>query len=415
MSVVLSGLLCVLLNLVLLRGSHKPRLLRSLESNYSVELAQLALSLIVFLLLWLVMGIVWLMPGIGRPIGWPWIDNFYVRFSAGSAVEAVAGMMLQFAWLIFVTLATYRIVSDCLTSVSRSEIGRRVLSMASLYVGCASFDLVACVFGLGPLPQPLAVFAAIVALAVSVRIASLATTQIEPNQWGPVLSQILTTLVAGALVQRLLEHGSVHGLPLSYAATFRNFTVSAPGVMTLLSLGVLGLVTFLPKSSSIACWGGRPLQRSRGRRRRFSIDRRFIAGLVCIAKRTFQWNCYEASLVVVQGSTQGRSFRLVAKTVTIGRGPTNSIVIEGDPTVSTLHATVRLRQNGRYEITDCRSANGLFINGKPALTRFLSSGDELLVGDTRLRFVMTRSGFPGRPNVRPAATVGRKSDTGSRF
>jgi hypothetical protein len=48
MSLVLSGLLCVLFNLSLLRRSHKIRLLGSLESNYGIELGQLLLSLTVF-------------------------------------------------------------------------------------------------------------------------------------------------------------------------------------------------------------------------------------------------------------------------------------------------------------------------------------------------------------------------------
>ena len=56
----------------------------------------------------------------------------------------------------------------------------------------------------------------------------------------------------------------------------------------------------------------------------------------------------------------------------IGRGPDNDIVIE-HPSVSNNHARLNFEHN--YFLTDLRSSNGTFLNGKKILHTKLADGD----------------------------------------
>ena len=68
----------------------------------------------------------------------------------------------------------------------------------------------------------------------------------------------------------------------------------------------------------------------------------------------------------------------------VGRGPECQIDL-GDPVTSKHH--LRLRQvAGRTLCEDLQSKHGTLVNGKPVTTAWLSSGDEITVGKTVLRF-----------------------------
>lgn len=68
----------------------------------------------------------------------------------------------------------------------------------------------------------------------------------------------------------------------------------------------------------------------------------------------------------------------------IGRMPDCGIVLS-DPNVSRHHAQV-VREGDRYAIADLGSTNGTKVNGVPVRTQVLESGDEIMVGSTRIRF-----------------------------
>ena len=72
---------------------------------------------------------------------------------------------------------------------------------------------------------------------------------------------------------------------------------------------------------------------------------------------------------------------------TIGRDGSNSIVLEGDPSVSRFHCVITV-ENGNYYIRDLHSWNGTIVNSQPVQSRQrVYYGDFLRVGVTRFEFV----------------------------
>lgn len=85
---------------------------------------------------------------------------------------------------------------------------------------------------------------------------------------------------------------------------------------------------------------------------------------------------------------EGRSFDLDTIT-TLGRDVNNAIVVE-DPFASTDHAVLTFRGKGWY-VEDLGSTNGTFVNGRPvAEVAPLGFGDELSIGQVRLRLERAR-------------------------
>lgn len=67
-------------------------------------------------------------------------------------------------------------------------------------------------------------------------------------------------------------------------------------------------------------------------------------------------------------------YKLEKGTTTIGRRSDNDVVIN-HPSVSNQHARLNYEEN--YFLTDLRSSNGTFINGKKVLHAKLSDGDTI--------------------------------------
>jgi len=72
------------------------------------------------------------------------------------------------------------------------------------------------------------------------------------------------------------------------------------------------------------------------------------------------------NIYVENGSDEGRSFDLKGDTIYIGRSPDNDIQIK-DRFVSRKHLRI-FRKGSKYFITDLKSKNGTFINGKQILS-----------------------------------------------
>lgn len=91
----------------------------------------------------------------------------------------------------------------------------------------------------------------------------------------------------------------------------------------------------------------------------------------------------ELKLITEQGATE-RAVPVVG-TVTIGRDPACEIALD-DPRISRRHARIVLVE-GRPVVEDLGSSNGTWINGRQSVSAptALSVGDELQIGDKRLR------------------------------
>ena len=71
-------------------------------------------------------------------------------------------------------------------------------------------------------------------------------------------------------------------------------------------------------------------------------------------------------------------------TVTMGRNPDSTIVL-ADPNVSRAHAEVRPRGTG-FVVVDVGSTNGTKVNGTKVGEHELVDGDEIVLGNTHMRF-----------------------------
>ncbi len=80
----------------------------------------------------------------------------------------------------------------------------------------------------------------------------------------------------------------------------------------------------------------------------------------------------------------GDRFTLTESIITIGRHPDSNLVL-ADPNVSRNHAEIR-PQGDRYVVVDLGSTNGSRVNGVRVDTQVLQDGDELMFGNTRMRF-----------------------------
>jgi len=88
-------------------------------------------------------------------------------------------------------------------------------------------------------------------------------------------------------------------------------------------------------------------------------------------------------LIVQSGAQKGQSFP-VGDNMTLGRDPSNSIVLQ-DQRVSRQHCEI-WKENDNYKIRDLNSKNGTFVNNIRAKETILLSNSIIKIGDTALLF-----------------------------
>ena len=76
--------------------------------------------------------------------------------------------------------------------------------------------------------------------------------------------------------------------------------------------------------------------------------------------------------------------------VTVGKAKENDIALDGDATVSRLHAVLERFEAG-WCVSDLGSSNGTYVNGRRVQQAFLNPGDELKL-DT-VRFIVVAPGL----------------------
>lgn len=95
-----------------------------------------------------------------------------------------------------------------------------------------------------------------------------------------------------------------------------------------------------------------------------------------------------ASLKVISGSLSGREYRLTNERYSIGRDPESDIIIDQQE-VSRRHADV-IRMASEYVVTDCGSANGVFVNNLRLDRAVLAHGDVFQIGSCVFQFIWNR-------------------------
>ncbi len=93
------------------------------------------------------------------------------------------------------------------------------------------------------------------------------------------------------------------------------------------------------------------------------------------------------SLTVASGPLKGKVFHFATPSVTVGRGPSNDIVIESDPQMSRSHMGIR-QQNGIISIYNLTEKNAVFVNGQPVKAVSVEGTARLLIGSTEFLLQM---------------------------
>jgi pSer/pThr/pTyr-binding forkhead associated (FHA) protein len=107
-------------------------------------------------------------------------------------------------------------------------------------------------------------------------------------------------------------------------------------------------------------------------------------------------------LVMVVGPTPGVEYPLVGQNLVIGRGEECDISINHS-SVSRIHAEIHTLTDGRYEIVDRGSANGVRVNGVELQRWVLDARDKVELGDIVLKFIP--AGMIYRPGAEESQTI----------
>jgi hypothetical protein len=97
-----------------------------------------------------------------------------------------------------------------------------------------------------------------------------------------------------------------------------------------------------------------------------------------------QWT-KTAWLLMKAGPLAGKQFVIYRNPTVIGSSPKADIYVFKDPDIEPKHALIHNR-GGRYELEDCGSKDGTYVNGVAVSTRILQPGDQIVVGKTMLEF-----------------------------
>ncbi|MFL5329000.1 MAG: FHA domain-containing protein, partial [Gemmataceae bacterium] len=78
-------------------------------------------------------------------------------------------------------------------------------------------------------------------------------------------------------------------------------------------------------------------------------------------------------------------------TTVLGSSPKADIYLFKDDAIEPRHALITNRA-GRFEIEDCTTPDGTYVNGIPITRTVLNHGDQIVLGKTVLEFLMKETG-----------------------
>jgi hypothetical protein len=116
-----------------------------------------------------------------------------------------------------------------------------------------------------------------------------------------------------------------------------------------------------------------------------------------------------ATLTVLEGpqGVVGEAFRIYMTTTVIGRNPSATDITfyaDEESSVSRLHCTIQMAEDGSFRLTDNASSAGTRLNGRriqPNEPVVLADGDEIVLGDLARRGVKLQFNLPSTESVAP--------------
>jgi pSer/pThr/pTyr-binding forkhead associated (FHA) protein len=119
-------------------------------------------------------------------------------------------------------------------------------------------------------------------------------------------------------------------------------------------------------------------------------------------------------LVMLAGPTPGAEFPLDRERLTIGRAEDANISVNHN-SVSRLHAEVHDLGEGRFEIVDKGSSNGVRVNSAELKRGIIEAGDVIELGDVKFKFVGAGQIFlPGINDTAQLSAIGDRVIDGQR-
>jgi Inner membrane component of T3SS, cytoplasmic domain len=97
-----------------------------------------------------------------------------------------------------------------------------------------------------------------------------------------------------------------------------------------------------------------------------------------------------AWLLMQKGPLAGKQFILYRDTTVLGSSPKADVYLFKDDAIEPRHAQITNRA-GRFEIEDCNTPDGTYVNGIPVGRTVLNDGDQIILGKTVLEFSMKES------------------------
>lgn len=97
-----------------------------------------------------------------------------------------------------------------------------------------------------------------------------------------------------------------------------------------------------------------------------------------------QWT-KTAWLLMRAGPLAGKQFVLYRNPTVLGSSPKADVYLFKDGAIEPRHALIHNR-GGRFEIEDCNTPDGTYVNGIPVQKQILQAGDQIVLGITVLEF-----------------------------
>jgi pSer/pThr/pTyr-binding forkhead associated (FHA) protein len=114
-------------------------------------------------------------------------------------------------------------------------------------------------------------------------------------------------------------------------------------------------------------------------------------------------------LIMLAGPTPGEEYALVDDRLTIGRAEEATISVNHN-SVSRLHCEVHALGEGRFEIVDKGSSNGVRVNGADLRRGIIEAGDVIELGDVKFKFVGQGQMFrPGASDSQQLAAISNRT------
>ena len=100
-----------------------------------------------------------------------------------------------------------------------------------------------------------------------------------------------------------------------------------------------------------------------------------------------------AWLLMRKGPLAGKQFILFKDSTVLGSSPKADVYLFKDDAIEPRHALLTNR-GGRFEIEDCNTPDGTYVNGIPITRHVLHDGDQIVLGKTVLEFSVKESNRP---------------------